>query len=524
MLRSQITKRIDSHPEPWDLVIIGGGATGVGVAIDAASRGYDTLLVEQSDFGKGTSSRSTKLIHGGVRYLERGNISLVREALRERGLIRQNAPHLVRKLGLIVPIYERWKAPIYSIGLELYDLLSGKNSFGRSRILSKEETIQRLPTIKRERLHGGVIYYDGQFDDARLLINMAVTALEQGAALLNFAQVTAFLKDSAGCVCGVNIRDLESGAEYCVRARVVVNAAGAFIDEVRRLADPSVQPIIAPSQGVHLVFDKGFLPGQNALLVPRTMDGRVLFAIPWNDHVIVGTTDTPISGPTLEPAPFEREIDFILETASLYLDKPPTRKDVLSVFTGIRPLVRAGDSKRTAALSRDHTIVIDNSGVLSIGGGKWTTYRQMAEDCVDHATRLGKLAERQCVTRHLRLHGFHQQASKFGPLAAYGSDAPAIQALIEENPALATRFSPMLPYTAVEVIWATRYEMARTVEDVLSRRTRALFLNSKAAVDAAPLVASLMAGELNRDSNWEAEQVSAFRQIAERYSVNLPRA
>jgi glycerol-3-phosphate dehydrogenase len=519
MNRAEMLTRLQSHPDPWDIIVIGGGATGVGVAIDAASRGYDVLLLEQSDFGKGTSSRSTKLVHGGVRYLQQGNVSLVMEALKERGLLRQNAPHLVKDLGFVVPNYDWWEAPFYGIGLKVYNLLSGKYGFGPSRILSKEETLEKLPTIKTEGLRGGVIYYDGQFDDSRLLINMAATAEEQHAVLLNYAPVTGLIKDADAFVNGVTVRDLESGDEFQVTAKVVINATGAFADGVRKLADPSVMPMIAPSQGIHVVFDRSFLPGQNAIMVPHTRDGRVMFAIPWHNHVVVGTTDTPIAEATLEPAPFEEEVEFILTTAALYLEKAPKRSDVLSVFTGIRPLVKIGDVKSTAALSRDHTILIDNSGLLNIAGGKWTTYRHMAEDCVDHAATLGKLPERECHTQHLNIHGFHPQASKFGPLAIYGSDAAAIQELVRESGELADLLHPELPYIGAEVVWATRSEMARSVDDVLSRRTRALFLNAKAAIAAAPRVASLMADEMGRDSKWEQDQVSAFKEIASRYTL-----
>lgn len=519
MTRQEMLTRIQSHTAEWDVIIVGGGATGVGVAIDAASRGYDTLLLEASDFGKGTSSRSTKLVHGGVRYLEQGNVSLVMEALKERGILRQNAPHLVSDLAFVVPNYDWWEAPFYGLGLKLYNLLSGKYGFGPSKILSREETLQRLPTINQEGLRGGVVYYDGQFDDARLLINMVTTAAEQGAALVNYCPVTALTKDDEGFINGVTAVDGESGQEFRAAAKVVVNATGPFTDRVRRLADPSVRPMISPSQGVHLVFDRSFLPGDSAIMVPHTSDKRVLFAIPWHRHTLVGTTDTAIPEAVPEPSPMQEEIEFILKTAAQYLLKAPTRADVLSVFTGIRPLVKATDSTNTAALSRDHTIHIDESGLLNITGGKWTTYRHMAEDCVNHAATLGKLPERDCVTKHLNVHGFHGQSKIFGSLSFYGSDAPSIQELTRTNPQLAQPLSSELPYIGAEVVWAARQEMARTVEDVLARRTRALFLNSRAALQAAPRVASLMADEFGFDSAWEQSQVTAFRQIAAHYQL-----
>jgi glycerol-3-phosphate dehydrogenase len=516
---NRIHSRLNSDRAEWDMIIIGGGATGVGVAIDAATRGYETLLLEGGDFGKGTSSRSTKLVHGGVRYLEQGNISLVMEALKERGILRQNAPHLVSNLAFVVPNYDWWEAPFYGLGLKLYNILSGQYGFGASEILSREETLDRLPTINREGLRGGVVYYDGQFDDARLLINMVATASEQGATLLNYCRATGLTKASDGFVNGVVARDEETGAEFTAKARVVVNATGPFTDEVRRLADPSVKGMISPSQGVHLVFDRSFLPGNSAIMVPHTSDGRVMFAIPWHDHTLVGTTDTSIPEPMAEPSPKEEEIAFILETAAEYLHKAPKRSDVLSVFTGIRPLVKAANSSNTAALSRDHTIHIDESGLLSIAGGKWTTYRNMAEDCVNHAAILGKLPEHECVTKRLNIHGFHAHAEKFGPLSFYGSDALAIQDLMRVDPELAQPLSGALPYVGAEVIWAVRREMARTIEDVLCRRTRALFLNSKAAQEAAPRVASLMARELGYDSNWESQQLSAFSGIARHFTL-----
>jgi glycerol-3-phosphate dehydrogenase len=520
MTRPEMLNRLHSHKSEWDIIIVGGGATGVGVAIDAASRGYDTLLLEGSDFGKGTSSRSTKLVHGGVRYLERGNVSLVMEALKERGILRQNAPHLVSDLAFIVPNYDWWEAPFYGLGLKLYNILSGKYGFGPSKVLSREETLQRLPTINRDGLRGGVVYYDGQFDDARLLISMVATAAEQGATLINYCRVTGLTKDRDGFVNGVAARDEESGQEFTATAKVVVNATGPFTDALRRLADPSVKAMISPSQGIHLVFDRSFLPGNSAIMVPHTSDGRVLFAIPWHGHTLVGTTDTAIPEPTLEPSPMEEEIEFILKTAGEYLHKAPTRSDVLSVFTGIRPLVKAANSNNTAALSRDHTIHIDESGLLSIAGGKWTTYRNMAEDGVNHAAILGKLPERECFTKQINIHGFHPQAQKFGHLSFYGSDAPAIQELMQREPELAQPLTGTLPYVGAEVVWAVRYEMARTVEDVLCRRTRSLFLNAKAAMEAAPKVASLMARELAYDSNWESKQLVAFGRVATHFSLD----
>jgi len=521
MNRDEMLKRAQSRSEPWDIIIIGGGATGVGVAVDAATRGYSTLLLEQHDFGKGTSSRSTKLVHGGVRYLEQGNVSLVMEALKERGLLRQNAPHLVSELPFIVPSYSWWEGPFYGIGLKLYQMLSGKYGFGPSKFVSKEETLRHLPNLKTEGLTGGVVYYDGQFDDTRLLINLAATASEQGATLLNYAKVTALHKSSDGIVSGVDWVDQETGLKSSSPAKVVVNATGPFTDSVRQLGESDAAPMISPSQGAHLVLDRSFLPGDTAIMVPHTSDGRIMFAIPWHGHTLVGTTDTAIKEATLEPVPFDQEIEFMLSTASLYLDKKPTRADILSVFAGVRPLVKSTGAKNTAALSRDHTIHIDQCGLLSVAGGKWTTYRNMAQDCIDHAATLADLHDKPCLTKTLTIHGFHPNASAFGPLAFYGADAPAIQELAANEPAMAQPLDPQLPYIAAEVIWAARHEMARTVEDILSRRTRALFLNAKAAVRMAPRVAELLASELGYNAEWQAGQVIKFTELAKGYQVAI---
>lgn len=521
MNRTQMLERMSARTAPWDMVIVGGGATGVGVAVDAASRGYEVLLVEQSDFGKGTSSRSTKLVHGGVRYLEQGNISLVMEALKERGLLRENAPHLVHDLAFVVPNYDWWEAPFYGMGLKVYDLLAGKYGFGQSRLLSRNEILEEIPTLKTEGLRGGVVYYDGQFDDSRLLINLATTSAQYGATLLNYMKVVGLTKDSDGYVNGVVTQDGESGSQYTVQAKVVINATGAFTDNVRRLADASVTPLISPSQGIHLVFNRSVMPGNSAIMVPHTSDGRVMFAIPWHQHVVVGTTDTAIEEATLDPIAFEHEIEFILDTAGKYLSNPPTRKDVLSVFVGIRPLVKAGAGS-TAALSRDHTIHIDGSGLLTICGGKWTTYRHMAEDCVDHAATLARLGDKPSITKNLRIHGYHENTEMLGDLAIYGSDAVRIQEIVHHDKKLGERLHDALPYTGAEVVFAVRSEMARTVDDFLSRRVRALFLNAEASVAMAPKVAALMAKELNQDEAWINNQLEEFGKLAQHYRLAAP--
>ncbi len=518
-IREEMRDLAAARRQPWDMIVIGGGATGAGVAVDAASRGYAVLLVEQHDFGKGTSSRSTKLVHGGVRYLEQGNIQLVMEALRERGRLRKNAPHLVHDLPFILPTYQWWEAPFYTLGLKIYDWLAGRQRFGASRYLNRREVIRRLPTVRTTGLRGGIEFHDGQFDDARLLINLVQSAVEQGAVAINYAPVVRLLEEG-GAVTGVVVRDLETGTEFTASARVVINACGAFCDTIRRMADPSVTALVAPSQGTHLVFDQSFLPGPSALLVPHTTDGRVLFAIPWHGHTVVGTTDVPIGAAELEPLATENEIDFILEMAGRYLARAPTRADVLSVFVGIRPLVKQNGKSNSAALSRDHTIRIEGTRLVTITGGKWTTYRNMAEDCVDQAAQVGQLAPRPCVTRELRIHGWWEGGDVSDPMAVYGSDAEALRGLQRSDPDLATRLHPDLTYTGAEIVWAARSEMARTVEDVLARRTRALLLNAAAARAMAPRVAFLLARELGHDRVWQEEQVRAFEELAGRYQLS----
>lgn len=503
----------------WDFVIVGGGATGLGCAVEAASRGYKTLLLERGDFAKGTSSRSTKLVHGGVRYLRQGNVSLVLEALRERGLLIRNAPHLVRNTAFVVPNYRWWEGPFYGIGLKMYDLLAGRSGFGRSKLLSKAKTLKLLPTIAPEGLDGGVVYYDGQFDDARLALNLAQTAAEQGASVLNYARVVGLTKVD-GEVKGVRFRDEESGDEIEVAAKVVINATGVFTDEVRRMDVADAAPLVSPSQGVHIVLDRSFLPGDTAIMVPKTDDGRVLFAIPWHHVVLVGTTDTPVKQTSHEPRPLAEELKFLLDHAGRYLVKKARAEDVLSVFAGLRPLVGGGDEEGTTAeLSRDHSLIISKTGLVTITGGKWTTYRKMAEDTIDKAALLADLPDRPCVTQELRVHGWSDQSAQSGDFAFYGSDAESLQQLIAEQPEYGERLHERLPIVAGQVIWAARHEMARTIEDALSRRTRCLLFDAKASLEAAPKVASLLARELGRDAAWEAKQVADFTELARGYMM-----
>ncbi len=518
MNRTKIFQAVKNRKTPWDIIVIGGGATGVGCAVDAASRGFDVLLLEQHDFGKGTSSRSTKLVHGGVRYLAQGNISLVREALQERGILLKNAPHLVKNAAFIIPCYSLWQKLFYGTGLKIYDILSGKFSFGKSRILSAKETIEKLPNVKTRGLRGGVSYFDGQFDDSRLLINLVSTAHEQGAAVLNYVKVNSLIKDEAGKIAGVLFEDLESTEKFTIQAKVVINATGAFSDSIRKLSDANAEKIIAFSQGIHLVFDRKFLSGDSALMIPKTSDGRVLFAIPWHGHLVVGTTDTPVDKAELEPKALDAEIDFILETAGNYLSEIPKRTDILSIFVGIRPLIKAENIKKTSTLSREHLIEIDESGLLTITGGKWTTYRKMAEDAVERAIIEANLANRKSATHVLKIHGYSEDSGG-SRLAVYGSDVEGIRHLIRDRPELAKRLHKDLPNCEAEIIWAIRHEMARTVEDVLARRTRALFLNAQAAIDIAPHVADIMAKELGNNSEWIAKQVEDFNEAAKNYKL-----
>ena len=466
MNREILLDTVKKREKEWDFIIIGGGATGAGCAVDAASRGFDVLLLEQNDFGKGTSSRSTKLVHGGVRYLAQGNFRLVFESLKERGILLQNAPHLVKKTAFIVPCYSYWQKFFYGSGLKIYSLLARNYSFGKSKILSKRKTVEKIPTIEQKELRGGVSYFDGQFDDTRLLVNLVSTAVEKNAAVLNYARVFALTKNAQNKVDGVNFQDAESGAVYEVKAKAVINATGAFCDEVRRLSDAKSKAVIAPSQGIHLVFDKSFLPDESALMIPKTSDGRVLFAIPWHGKTLVGTTETPVEKAELEPRAFEEEIEFILQTIKNYLANPPQREDILSVFSGIRPLVKNPNAKNTGELSRDYAIEVDESYLLTITGGKWTTYRKMAEDAVDEATKIAGLTMKISTTKDLRIHGFSHNAESFGDLAVYGEDAKKILLLIAENSSMKEKLHKDLPYRVAEVVWAVRFEMAQTVEDV----------------------------------------------------------
>ena len=513
MNRTKNLKKLKNHKKKWDIIIIGGGASGLGAAIDAASRGYKTLLLEKYDFAKGTSSRSTKLVHGGVRYLQNGDISLVIEALKERGIMRNNAPHLVRDLSFVIPSYDWWNSPFYGLGLKIYDLMAGKLGLGPSTILDHEETIALIPNVKQEDLRGGVIYHDGQFDDARMAVSMAQTAENHGATLLNYVGVTGLEKQN-DLITGLTATDTLTNTGYQLKARVVINATGVFSDQILQLDQPESPAMIRPSQGVHLVLEKKFLKGPHAIMIPQTSDGRVLFAVPWHQHVVVGTTDTPIDTATAEPIALEEEIDFILANAAAYMTQKPKRSDVKSVFAGLRPLAAQGDKNETKEVSRHHKVMVSTAGLVSVIGGKWTTYRKMAEDTIDTAIPVGGLPERKCNTERMPIHGYDFNSDWDNPLHVYGSD---IEKIIALNPNGNTSLATTFHITENQIQWAVEQEMAVTLEDVLTRRVRGLFLDAKESLRIAPTVARLMAKFMNKNQQWETEQLKSFESLAQNY-------
>lgn len=498
-----------------EVLVIGGGATGLGIAVDAATRGFRTVLVEAGDFAQATSSRATKLVHGGVRYLANGQIHLVYEALRERRVMLRNAPHLVHRLGFVTPAYRWMDLPFYGTGLKLYDVLSGGSSLGATHLLSARKTAAAVPGINPYGLKGSVQYFDGQFDDARFALALARTAEDHGAVVMNYVRCTRLVKKN-GRVCGAILQDVETGRETEIAAKAVVNACGIFLDAVRGMDDAECRPLLKTSRGTHLVVAGSVLGGSSALMIPKTRDGRLIFAIPWMGKCVIGTTDIPAEDAAMEPGHSEEEIAFLMETISPYLAKPITEADILSVFSGLRPLV-TGEAASTAKLSREHHLAASSSGLITIAGGKWTTYRRMAEDTLDFAARCGLLEKRPCTTEKIALRGASTKGAVDGSLARYGADAAAIAQLQQEHSEWAVPLDSRLPFTAAEVIYAAREEMARTVEDVLSRRMRALLLDSRAAVACAGKVASLVAAEVGKDATWATAQEQAFTQLAERF-------
>ncbi|AZG14024.1 glycerol-3-phosphate dehydrogenase/oxidase [Cupriavidus pauculus] len=519
--RAQLLDTLARTPR-WDVIVIGGGATGLGTALDAAARGYRTLLLEAADFAKGTSSKATKLVHGGVRYLAQGNISLVREALHERGLLARNAPHVVWPLGFVVPAYQMFDQPFYGIGLKVYDMLAGGQNLSGSRWLNHRETLEAVPTLAEHvggrPLRGGNLYFDGQFDDARLAMALMRTLFDVGGTAVNYLRVTG-LAQRNGVVTGVTAQDALGDATFELRADCVINATGVWVDAVRQMEDGQARTMVAPSQGVHLTIPRSFLPGDRAILIPKTDDGRVLFLVPWNGHVIVGTTDTPRKDLPLEPRATGDDIDFILETAARYLARDPSRADVTSVWAGLRPLVKATGESSTASLSREHTILVSRAGLITVTGGKWTTYRKMAEDVIETAIQRQMLPAAPCRTASLPLHGATGMpddlppANSGSPDRYYGADLPLVRAL----PGTDATIVPASGLTEAHVRFAARHELARRVEDVLGRRNRALFLDARAALAGAPRVAEILAEELGHDAAWQARELEDFGALARGY-------
>ena len=505
----------------WDIIVVGGGSTGLGVALDAATRGYKTLLLEGVDFAKGTSSRSTKLLHGGVRYLAQGNINLVKEALLERDLLLKNAPHLTQVQSFIIPCFSLLSKYKYLIGLKLYDLLAGKRSVGKSHFINKEETSLRLKTLSSDKLLGGIVYYDGQFDDSRMAVNLAQSCVDYGATVLNHFKVDEILKNDAAKVCGVRAIDCETNISYKLNANVVINATGVFTNKIIKMDNPFAQKIIQPSQGVHVVIENTFLSSKDAIMIPKTIDGRVLFVIPWKGKVVVGTTDTQVKKCEYEPKALDDEISFILSTLNSYLNKHILRRDILSVFVGLRPLaIRKNNRKKTKEISRGHKILVSDSNLISITGGKWTTFRKMAEESIDQVISLGMLEEKKCLTANIMIHGARPVDLTH---SIYGSDFEHIKKLSMEHSEYSEKIHPAFDYTKAEVVWSIRNEFARTVEDVLARRTRALFLNAQASLAAAPVVAKLLAKELGKDDNWGQNQIKVFSELVKNY-ILIPKS
>ncbi len=517
MKRQELLNQIRSDIT-WDIVIIGGGATGLGAAVEAVTRGYKTLLLEQFDYTIGTSSRSTKLIHGGVRYLAQGDIILVLEALKERGLLLKNAPHLVTNKSFLIPAYTWWYRPFYTIGLNFYDLLAGRLRFGKSVPYSRETTLKKIPNLKKRNLRGSVLYHDGQFDDSRLGINLVQTFIEKGGTALNYVQVDSFIKTN-NKIKGVIATDNETGEKFNINAQIVLNATGVFVDKIIQKDNPKAPHIVKPSQGVHVIIDKTFLKSDYAIMIPKTRDGRILFAVPWHNKVILGTTDIPKNEAIIEPVVTDDEVDFILETAGRYLEKKPTRADVKSVFAGLRPLAQPKNdiNGKTKEISRKHKIIASSSGLVSIIGGKWTTYREMGEDVIDKIEMVANFHKRKSVTENLHIHGYKTNVDFNNPLYFYGSDASKIEKLIKSNPKLGTYLSPDLQINKAQVIWAIQNEYARNISDILARRTRALFLDAKESIKMAPEIANIMAKELSYGKSWEKDQIKQFNNLAKGY-------
>jgi glycerol-3-phosphate dehydrogenase len=518
MSRQHLFAKLDSS-KAYDIAIVGGGATGLGIALDAALRGLKVVLLESHDFAKGTSSRATKLVHGGVRYLAQGNVHLVREALHERALLLSNASHLAQPISFVMPSYRWWETAFYGLGLKLYDALAGSSKLGTTEFLNPQKVLERLPNALSKSLRGGVEYWDGQFDDARLAIALARTAQLHGALLINYCPVTKLIHNHNKVV-GLECTDQETNTNHKVLAKCVINATGVWVDKLRTLdgaaSGHQITPIVAPSQGVHLVVDRSFLDSDHALLVPNTSDGRVLFAVPWLGKVILGTTDTPRHDLAREPQAFETEIDFILQESARYLKSPPTRSDVRSVWVGLRPLVKPqeNDGKNTKVLSREHTILIGQSGLVTVTGGKWTTYRAIAEDVLSHCINAGLVDPQKKTSRseNCKLVGAPDHDTPAVPLTrpagmhGYGLEQNLLKTLPGSEHWITETLSEAM------VRFAAQNEFARTVEDVLARRSRLLFLDAKLAMAVAPEVATILESETKKDG-----QLEDFLNLANQY-------
>jgi len=521
MIRTEQIQKLSNSEKLWDIVVIGGGATGLGCAVDAATRGYSVVLFEKDDFAKSTSSRSTKMVHGGVRYLQKGDVELVLEALHERGRMKNNAPHLVKDQAFVVSNYSWWENFFYFCGLTFYDILSYGFGYGFSRFIRKKTVLKYLPTSREKGLKGGIVYHDGQFDDSRMAINLAQTCIENGGAVMNYTQVDSIIHNSAGKASGVTVTDRLTGDKYTVKTKAVINAAGIFVDDVMQMDEPNMPSMVKPSQGTHLVLDKKFLQSDYAIMIPRTSDGRVLFAVPWHNRVVVGTTDILRDKPESEPVPLDEEIDFILHTAGLYMNPAPTRADIVSVFAGQRPLAAPKqEGKSTKEISRSHKIIVSDNNLVTITGGKWTSYRRMAEDTINRVISLGMVDERKCVTKTFHIHGYHKNPDLTDHKYIYGSDEPLIDELITKDPTLGEKISPKFDYAMAEVLWAVQEEMAQTVEDVLARRVRLLFIDAREAIASAPKVAAFMAKTMGKDETWVKEQIDAFNAVASHYYIH----
>lgn len=501
----------------FDVVVIGGGASGIGAALEAALRGYRTLLLEKYDFTKGTSSKSTKLIHGGVRYLAQGDLKMVVEALKERGYLLRNAAHLVHDQTFVIPNYRWWEGPFYTIGLKFYDLLAGKYSMGRSVHLSKKNALKKLDGISSKGLKGAVLYHDGQFDDSRLGMDLLHEFFHHEGLAINYMEATGLNKDADGKISGVSARDNSTGEKFQLSSRVVLNSTGVWADEVLRMDEPGHENTIRPSQGIHIVLNKNFLPGDHALMIPKTSDGRVLFVVPWHGKIIVGTTDTPVNTTSPEPLALEQEIQFILDTASAYFNREVKRSDVLSVFAGLRPLAAPKkDESKTKEISRNHKIIVSESKLITVVGGKWTTYRKMGQDMIDSAVKIKLLKPSKSRTKEFKILERDNNSENL-PFEFYGRNGDAIQELVSKDPAKAESIHQKLPYSWAETEWLCEHEMVVHLEDLLARRLRALLLNARATSEIAEKVALRIAPLLHWDEERARSEVEKFKSLAAKY-------